>query len=228
MKTESKRFLETKLLRVLAAALIGTIAMGAVWVSDTLTPTSANSGGIGTTSTPFASGVFQQVDAGLVLANSVVQNGNNVQDTRIDGSCSAGQAVSAINNNAPPTCTAVSGAGSLAGSWAAEDIGSAVAGGLFTGAYRHTVAGAMDNVTCSWQIAGAVSGNMVVHVQNQTDATTLCTCTLGACTTAANTALSCACNTAYLANKNYILVVDATSNCATFPQNTICNVGLKQ
>jgi hypothetical protein len=166
-------------------------------------------------------------NASLLTCTAATENTANVQE----GAC----AWDTTNHN-PVCCDGTSqkalalAHGGLAGSWSAEDIGTAVAGGVFTGAYSSTVAGTMDKITCSWQVAGQISGNMVVHVEDYNGGapSTLCTCTLGACTTAANVPLSCTCNTAFLANKLYRLVIDATSNCSAFPQNTICNTGLKQ
>lgn len=178
--------------------------------------------------------VVDSLDLPLSLANGgtnanlTAVNGGVVYSTASAGAISAagssGQCLKSGGAGTPTWGTCTSGIPSSFGT--AEALGVVSAATNFTGAFRTTTAtGTMRQVTCSWSAAGQVgSTSVTVAVYNATDASTLCTCTLGACNTAANTPLNCDCNTAFLAAKSYTFRFPSTGDCTTAPANAICSV----
>jgi len=118
------------------------------------------------------------------------------------------------------------GSGNGAVSFGCGNFVTACAVGTNYGGIYQTVAagGKFRNITCVWRTPGT-AGSLVLRIRNLTDATTLCTCTLGSCAGAAFTPQSCDCNTAFLAAKNYTLQIDATTSCGTLPAAQNCFVG---
>jgi len=116
------------------------------------------------------------------------------------------------------------------GSFGAESLGLAVNAQAFTGGYKPTNAATVKNVTCGWSVAGiAGSTGYVIEVIDVTGRTSLCSCTIGACTIAANTATACACNSALMtAGHVYNFRTKSTSDCGTYPSNVICSADLVQ
>lgn len=116
--------------------------------------------------------------------------------------------------------------GSWAGSWIPAS--AAPEGTNFTGGFRATgTGGKMKQITCSWHVAGTGgTTGVVAKVRNVTDASTLCTCTLGACTTAVDTPVSCDCNATWAASKSYVLQFETTTDCTANPQQVMCSVEL--
>jgi len=97
----------------------------------------------------------------------------------------------------------------------------------FTGASRVTVGTGTTQVAlvCSWNVVGTGgTTGVVARIRNNTDGTTLCTCTLGACTTAINTPLECNCSGTFTAAKIYTMQLDSTTDCTTNPGQIICTV----
>ena len=97
----------------------------------------------------------------------------------------------------------------------------------FTGGSRITTGTGTTQVAtvCSWNVVGVGgSTGVVVRIRNVTDSTTLCTCTLGACTTAINTPLECNCSGTFVASKIYTVQLDSTTDCGTNPGQIVCTV----
>lgn len=120
----------------------------------------------------------------------------------------------------------------ISGSWS-----SSVATGLavaedtnFVGPFR-TVAntGKMRNIAVSWAVTGTggVTG-VVAQVYNATGSVELCSCTLGACTTASGVPLVCDCNASFAAATTYVVRFTSATDCATNPQGPVVNVELTQ
>lgn len=127
------------------------------------------------------------------------------------------------------TCLAIPSSGKTLGAWGGNTVGVIATGTSFLGGYKPTTAVKFGNVTCSWAVAGAGGTNgVVVRIRNLTDSSTLCTCTLGSCSATASTPLSCSCNTASLAGKQYAIQYDPTggtgTDCASDPSGTSCTV----
>lgn len=96
----------------------------------------------------------------------------------------------------------------------------------FTGSYspRSDNERGTQKISCSWGTAGT-GGTTGVVVRIYNGSAEVCSCTLGACTTAANTALSCACAAGLLASsKNYTVQLKSTTDCTANPGNIVCNV----
>lgn len=96
----------------------------------------------------------------------------------------------------------------------------------FTGSYspRSDNERGTQKISCSWGTAGT-GGTTGVVVRIYDGSAEVCSCTLGACTTAANTALSCACAAGLLASsKNYTVQLKSTTDCTGNPANIVCNV----
>ncbi len=94
----------------------------------------------------------------------------------------------------------------------------------FTGSIRRQ-RGTIRRVSCSWNVVG-VGGTtgVVVRVRNKTAGTTACSCTVGACTTAINTPVSCACaGGAYVDGEDYTVQLDSTTDCGTNPGQIVCS-----
>ena len=125
---------------------------------------------------------------------------------------------------------ALAGSGALAGSWASEAIGTNAVNVNFTGPFRTVAnAGKFRNVNCSAGVAGLTGSTaMTVQIYNVTDSASLCTCSIGACNTAANSPLFCDCNTAFVAAKTYTVRLTSIGDCVTPPQNTVCVVEMTQ
>jgi hypothetical protein len=97
----------------------------------------------------------------------------------------------------------------------------------FTGSYspRADTEKAVTRINCSWGTAGTGgSTGVVVRLYDTGGAAELCSCTLGACTTAANTPLSCSCASGVLASsKTYAVQLKSTTDCTGNPSNIVCN-----
>lgn len=80
-------------------------------------------------------------------------------------------------------------------------------------------------ISCASSSAGADgTTGLVVAIVNVTDATTLCSCTLGTCTTPARSPLNCACNAQPLPNKDYAVQITSATDCTPNPQGISCTV----
>ena len=97
----------------------------------------------------------------------------------------------------------------------------------FTGGYtpRGDTEKAVTRITCAWGTAGTGgTTGVVVRLYDVGGAAELCSCTLGACTTAANTNLTCSCASGVLASsKNYAVQLKSTTDCTGNPSNIVCN-----
>lgn len=85
---------------------------------------------------------------------------------------------------------------------------------------------AVQTVSCSWGVAGVGAGNVEIQIYNTTLGSEMCTCTLGACTTAINTPMTCSCTFApsNASDYNYVFRLKGTTGCATSnPGNIFCN-----
>lgn len=129
------------------------------------------------------------------------------------------------------TSTGGPGSGAAAGTWAPEEIGTATTGTNFLRPYQ-TVSNTpkMRELSCSWSVAGSGGTTGVVgQVFDVTSSAELCSCTLGACTTTALSAVSCDCNSgAITAAHSYSFRFKSTSDCVSYPQNVSCSVELTQ
>jgi hypothetical protein len=95
----------------------------------------------------------------------------------------------------------------------------------FTGGYYSNDVEVISNVTCSWATAGSGgTEGVVIEVRNVDNAVTVCSCTLGACNTAANTPLRCACPGSVGARR-LVFRLSSSTDCATRPGNIVCNAG---
>lgn len=100
-------------------------------------------------------------------------------------------------------------------------------GANFVGATKLRDGANAFQVTCAWGAAGAGGATgVVVRLRNITASSTLCTCTLGACNTAAATPLSCSCSGAMVADEEYALQLDSTTDCSAGnnPGQIVCNL----
>lgn len=119
-------------------------------------------------------------------------------------------AAGAINNYWSTTCF---------GTCSSEDTN-------FTGGI-YSLGGAVTRMTCSWGTAGTGgSTGVVVKVRNVTGGSDLCTCTVGACTIAANTPTACTCAGTFTAGSLYTMQLDATTDCAGNPANIVCTASV--
>jgi hypothetical protein len=85
------------------------------------------------------------------------------------------------------------------------------------------VVGTSTRMVCSWGTAGTGGATgVVVKIRNVTDAATVCSCTIGACTIAANTPTQCVCSGAFVTGKIYAMQVDGTTDCSANPGNIVC------
>lgn len=81
------------------------------------------------------------------------------------------------------------------------------------------------SVGCSWLTQGSGgSTGVVVAIHGVTEAADICTCNLGACNGTARTPKSCTCSGTFVAGRSYTLQFDTTTDCATNPSETLCNV----
>lgn len=97
----------------------------------------------------------------------------------------------------------------------------------FLGPLPASTAKGVTAVSCSWQTAGVGGATgVVVEVYDQTATASKCSCTLGACTTAANTPLSCACSSALTAANVHVIRLTAGTDCGTNPTNVVCTARL--
>lgn len=115
-------------------------------------------------------------------------------------------APAAINNYWSTTCFGVCG----------EDVN-------FQGGIRAQGTGSTARVVCSWGTAGSGgTTGVVLKIRNVTAGTTLCTCTVGACTIAASTPTECTCAGTYTSANIYSMQLDGTTDCAGNPSNIVC------
>ena len=79
--------------------------------------------------------------------------------------------------------------------------------------------------TGSWGTVGTLgSVGVVVEIYDNTASASLCHCTLGACSTAINTALTCDCGSATTtAGHTYVIRYYSTTDCTVSPANNLCN-----
>lgn len=143
-----------------------------------------------------------------------------------------GQCLKSAGANAP-TWGACSAADTKQGAWSGLCLGgpctelSEGPSGMFIGPYKPTVnGGTFGEVTCSWLTPGAGGSAGVVIAIIDEVGTELCSCTLGACNTAAGVPKSCWCGTAYSLEKQYMLGLKSTTDCSAGnnPDSIMCNV----
>lgn len=92
----------------------------------------------------------------------------------------------------------------------------------FTGAMKN-IGGTISRATCSWATAGVGGATgVVVQFYNVTGAAEVCSCTLGACTTAANSPLDCGCAAALTGTNAHAFRLKNTTDCGTNPGNIVC------
>ncbi|MFZ5469471.1 MAG: hypothetical protein ACOZIN_08545 [Myxococcota bacterium] len=97
----------------------------------------------------------------------------------------------------------------------------------FLGPYRTSVftAFAAKSISCSWGTAGTGgTTGVVVELLDNTTPASVCTCTLGACTTSASTPLICGCAGSVGPNKTLVMRLASTTDCTANPQEIHCNV----
>lgn len=95
----------------------------------------------------------------------------------------------------------------------------------FVGSYSPSGAWTTSKLTCAWGTAGTGGTTGVVgRLYDETGATEACSCTLGACTTAASTGVACSCVATLSAAKVYRLELKSTTDCTINPSNIVCNV----
>jgi len=87
------------------------------------------------------------------------------------------------------------------------------------------------DIGCSWDFAGTVGGGtgVVAEVYDVTASASVCSCTLGACATAALTPLTCACNVNYAPGALSTLALRITSgtDCTLNPQRIACTLSIQ-
>lgn len=107
-------------------------------------------------------------------------------------------------------------------------LGNCTVGGTLDGAFRPTVAGGtFQNLIANFASFGAVgAGTITFRVQNITDASTLCSCTIASCNPANFTAQTCTCGGVFAANKTYVIQITAAT-CAPLPNNIIAGLSLE-
>lgn len=84
-----------------------------------------------------------------------------------------------------------------------------------------------DQVSCNWETAGTGgTTGVVVRVFDVTASSSICTCTLGACTTASRAPLGCKCTGTMTAGNQYAVRLSSATDCTVNPQNVVCNVAV--
>lgn len=206
---------------------------GAASVTGVLTSNGHNNSGTLNNSGGLDAG-WLNLDGGATIVGSVIIGGT----LQVVGDADAG------NYNTAGTLS-VGGASSLVGNitfvegrlhtstgrangisaWNAHAIGLSANGSVFEGPFKPRANQGFRYIACSSNVAG-IGGTtgFVLRVRNLTDAATLCTKNMGACSTAAHTAMVADCDGNASAEKVYQLQVDTTSDCATYPTDTICNI----
>lgn len=126
------------------------------------------------------------------------------------------------------TWTQLGGTGTVTtnGAWTTGCTSTAaqcVAGLNFRSGYQTIGAGGQfRNIACNWAAAGS-AGTLTMRIQNLTDATTLCSCSLGSCAGAAYTSPPfCDCAGTFVAGKMYVVQIDPATTCATPPTEMNC------
>ncbi len=88
------------------------------------------------------------------------------------------------------------------------------------------VTGSVTGVTCSWRNIGTGGGDIIIGVYDETTDSTVCTCTLGACTDDISIPHSCACAGDIHAGREYVLGIAPGSTCDNNPGEMFCNVSM--
>lgn len=94
----------------------------------------------------------------------------------------------------------------------------------FRGAFYATGTLSVVRVACNWVTAGTGgTTGVVVRIVDSTP-TEICSCTLGACTTAALSMMNCECSGSLTTNTNYTVQLKDTTDCTANPIEVSCNV----
>lgn len=118
--------------------------------------------------------------------------------------------------------------------WTAMRVtGGAIGEGAnFNPPFRAVTAGKFRHVTCSWSTAGTGGATGVVAEILVDGGAALCSCTLGACTTTADAAVTCDCGgaggTAFLSDVNYVVQLKSTTDCTINPAAIFCAITIGQ
>jgi hypothetical protein len=129
------------------------------------------------------------------------------------------------NGSAWSNCL-VSAANAINNYWSAMCLGACGNDTNFTGGI-YSLGGAVTRMTCSWATAGTGgTTGVVIKVRNVTGSSDLCSCTVGACTIAANTPTACTCSGTFTAASLYTMRLSSSTDCGANPQNIICTASV--
>lgn len=186
------------------------------------------SGGVTTYTGPVVAATYMQAaqylrSVGIAFGSFPTCNGGIAGAIYYDTTSSCNRQ---CNGSAWGNCLA-SAAQSINNYWSSICFGTcATENANFTGAI-YGLGGTTARTTCSWATAGVGgSTGVVVKIRNVTDATDSCTCTLGACTTAANTPINCTCAATITSAKVHTIQLDSTTDCGTNPANIVCTTSV--
>jgi hypothetical protein len=88
----------------------------------------------------------------------------------------------------------------------------------------------VDFVTVLQQAGHVIGVNLrccvLCWVRNVTGSSDLCSCTVGACTIAANTPTACTCSGTFTAASLYTMRLSSSTDCGANPQNIICTASV--
>ncbi len=80
-------------------------------------------------------------------------------------------------------------------------------------------------IQCSWETTGTVgSTNATIQIYDVTAAAEVCSCTIGSCSIAARTPMSCLCGGTLLAGNQNVLRFKTKGDCTVAPQVVACTV----
>lgn len=117
----------------------------------------------------------------------------------------------------------------LQGTFAGYALTALADGANFVGGFATTSATPhVGNVTCSWSTVGSGgTTGVVIQIFDLAASSSLCSCTIGSCTTTINTPLTCACgSSAIVAGHKYVFRYSSSTDCLTNPANTFCTAEL--
>lgn len=88
--------------------------------------------------------------------------------------------------------------------------------------------GSTDRMVCSWGTAGSGGSTGVeAEIYDVTAGSAICSCNVGACNIAANTATACTCTGTYVSGNRYTTRLRGSTDCAVNPGNIVCTATVK-
>lgn len=113
--------------------------------------------------------------------------------------------------------------------WSATYFGAIAETGALQGPLHAARDGNLGRIACSWASAGSGgTAGVTVRVFNVTAAASLGTFTLGACNSAAGSALVANGSGALIAGNTYRIEIVSSGDCTAKPSNIVCNVNITQ